>query len=205
MTRLTTLLLAAALLVAASCSSSKNGRSSSTTTTPKTPNAAIGTVPATTRWRTAAQGTFDAKPWTIDYARTSNNWHCYSAQGSAAPSAAALSAAQVSGATPQHLGQPTQCLQPGRDPKPPFTAFLAGPEKDQWVLVGGVAPGVGRVSIGFKDRSTTRLNIDPSSRLIEWKGPASLAPQVLHLDGASCALTQSAVTGSTPMCAGVGS
>jgi hypothetical protein len=204
MTRLTTVLLAAALLAAASCSSSKHG-GSSTTTTPKAPNAAIGTVPATTKWHTAAQGSFQSKPWTVDYARTSNNWHCYSAQGAAAPSDAATTAAQAGGATPTHLGRPTQCLSPARDATPTFTAFLAGPDKNQWVLVGGVAPAVKRVSIGFKDGSTTRLNVDPATRLLEWKGPASLAPQRLHLDGTSCALTPGAVRSSTPICVGVAS
>jgi hypothetical protein len=203
MKRITFVVLAVALLAVAACSSSKHNtapNASTTTTTSGRPNPAIGTVPATA-WRTAAQGVFDSKPWTVQIARSTKNWLCYAGRGSAAPSAAAVAAVPTAGSTPQ--GQPTQCLEPGSDPKPPFTAFIAGPDKSQWVLVGAVAPAVRRVAIIMKNGSTTPLNVSPSTRLIEWKGPASLTPQHLRLDATTCALSAAAATASSPACAGV--
>jgi hypothetical protein len=83
----------------------------------------------------------------------------------------------------------------------PFAAFVNGQDGKDWVLVGAAADGVKRVSIVYGDGTASPLNIDPKSRLVIWKGPASVKPKEIRTDHASCTI---ATTGNqTNLCTGV--
>lgn len=198
-------LVALSALVLGSCSSGSNHNSSkpgsTTTTVDSRPPIAI----ADSAWSDVAQGTFRSQPWTVAYARSGTGWRCYDPQGSALPSAAAASAS--TGAThrpPTRAGRTTQCLAPTAAAGPVrFTAFIAGADAAQWELIGAVADGVSHVHIVFHDGTTTALDIDPHTRIIEWKGPASLRPTELRTDSTACTLDTGAARHNETLCAGV--
>ena len=56
------------------------------------------------------------------------------------------------------------------------------------MLIGAVADGVKKVSIVFADGTRTPLNIDPKSRLVIWKGPASVKPKHIRADTTTCTI-----------------
>ncbi len=198
------LLSALAFALGACSSGSKHSSSkpgSTTTTVDTRPEIAI----AETAWNNVATGTFRSEPWTVAYARSSDGWRCYDPQGSALPSASAPSSS--TGATkrpPTRQGRITECLAPNVNAGPVrFTAFIAGADVAQWELIGAVADGVSRVHVVFHDGTTTALNIDPHTRLVEWKGPASLRPTELRTDATACTLDTAAAQPDETLSAGV--
>ena len=89
------------------------------------------------------------------------------------------------------------CRPPRKHTTEPFVAFVNGTDTDQWVVVGAVADGVKRVSIGFADGTRTPLNIDPKSRLVIWKGPASVKPKDIKADSVTCTIDPAEKTSKT--------
>ena len=148
-----------------------------------------------------AQGVFGAKTWKVASARSSNDWRCYDPQGAALP-AAGSSAAPAGNPTRQ--GRTAQCLPPASDPSDPrFVAFVNGADAKQWVVVGAVADGVKKVSLVFGDNTSTALNVDPKSRLVIWKGPASVKPKQIRTDKTVCTIAPTTSTDPKTICAGV--
>lgn len=194
--------LAVGLGACSSGSKHSSAKPGSTTTTVDTRPQV--TIPETA-WSDVATGTFRSQPWTVAYARSSDGWRCYDPQGSALPSASAPSS--PTGATkrpPTRQGRTTACLAPNAPAGPVrFTAFVAGADAAQWELIGAVADGVSRVHIVFHDGTTTALDIDPHTRIIEWKGPASLRPTELRTDSTACTLDTAAARPNETLCAGV--
>ncbi len=185
------------------------GGSSHHQSTPSTPStrppapSTIGTI-ADRAWIDVAVGTFRSQTWTISYGRTTEDWRCYDPQGAAQRVAPPNLGTGRRGATPAHLGRPSQCLAP----RPAtgsvrFSALLAGADADQWVLIGAVADGVTRAQLVFGDRTSTLLNVDPHTRLIEWKGPASLRPAQIRTDATACALDPQQKPAGATLCDGV--
>ena len=175
-------LIAACLLTACSSGSSSGKGASTTTTSP------AGTI-AANGWKDVAQGTFAKKKWTVAAARSSAGWRCYDAQGVSA--AGGTTTTTVSGG-PTRDGRAVHCLAPASTSgSAPFVAFVDGADGKDWVLVGAVADGVKKVSIVLGDNSSSPLNIDPKSRLVIWKGPASVKPKQLRADKTTCTIATS--------------
>ena len=167
------------------CSSgSSTGKGSSTTTT----TSKAGTI-ATTAWKDVAQGTFAKQKWTVASARSSAGWRCYDAQGVA--SASSSTTTTVGGGLTRD-GRAVHCLAPtSTSDTAPFVAFVNGTDGNNWVLVGAAADGVKKVSIVYGNGTSSRLNIDPKSRLVIWKGPASVKPKEIRTDKTSCTIATS--------------
>jgi hypothetical protein len=187
------MLIAACVLTACSSGSSSGKDESTTTTISK-----AGTV-AASAWKDVAQGTFAKKKWTVASARSSKGWRCYDAQGVA--SASGSTTTTVAGG-PTREGRAVHCLAPASTSQSaPFVAFVNGAQGKDWVLVGAAADGVKKMSIVFADGSKSPLNIDPKSRLVIWKGPASLKPKQVRADKTTCTIATNA--GQTNLCEGV--
>jgi len=185
-------LIAVCLLTACS-SGTSSGKGSTTTTISK-----AGTI-AATAWKDVAQGTFAKQKWTVASARSSNGWRCYDAQGVA--SASESTTTTVAGG-PSRDGRAVHCVAPASTKQTaPFVAFVNGAEGKDWVLVGAAADGVKKMSIVFGNGSTSSLGIDPKSRLVIWKGPASLKPKQVRADKSTCTIATTA--GQTNLCDGV--
>jgi len=183
--------------ILSACSSS-SGHSSGTTTTTGSGSAAVGTI-APSAWKQVAQGRFQSKPWAIATALSTNGWRCYDAQGAARPQSDTTS---TTAPVPTRQGRPARCLPPaGTSSAAPFVAFINGTEGSNWVVVGGVADGVKHVSIVFGDGTSTPLNIDPHSRLVIWKGPASVRPSKIRADATTCAIDQAHAANGETLCA----
>ena len=187
-------------LLGACSSSTKSGTSTSTTIA--APDS--GTV-AASAWKEAAEGKFRTKAWKVSTAKSSTGWRCYDPQGAAGPTT-------VNGATTTTVAGPTRdgrsaiCLPPATATSTDkFVAIVNGADANQWVLIGAVADGVKAVSIGFADGTRTPLNIDPKSRLVIWKGPASTKPKDVKADATTCAIDPAQKTASAQLCAGVSS
>jgi hypothetical protein len=186
-------LIAACLLTACSSGSSSGKGGSTTTTTSK-----AGTI-AATAWKDVAQGTFDKTKWTVASARSSAGWRCYDTQGVAA---AAGTTTTTVGGGPTRDGRTVHCLAPAStSATAPFAAFVNGADGKDWVLVGAAADGVKKVSIVFANGTSSPLNIDPKSRLVIWKGPASVKPKQVRTDNTTCTIATNA--GATDLCDGV--
>src|SRR3954469_16199095 len=182
--------LAAACLVTACSSGSSSGKDTSSTTTP---GSNTGTV-AASAWRDVAQGKFANKTWKLASARSSTGWRCFDAQGVAQQSSGSTTTTTTANA-PTRDGRSAQCLPPTSAPtKPPFVAFVDGAEGNQWVVVGAAADGVKKVSLVFVDGTATPLNVDPKSRLVIWKGPASVKPKQIRTDKTTCTIAPTAST-----------
>jgi hypothetical protein len=186
-------LIAACVLTACS-SGSKSGNGASTTTIP---TSKAGTV-AASAWKDVAQGTFNKEKWTVASARSSAGWHCYDTQGIASGGTTTTTV----GGAPTRDGRTVHCLAPvASEQSAPFVALVNGTEGKDWVLVGAAAPGVKKASIVFGDGSSSPLNIDPKSRLVIWKGPASVKPKQVRTDKTTCTIATNA--GATNLCDGV--
>jgi hypothetical protein len=198
-TKLTVAALCLPVVLLGACSSSNKKGGGSTTTTIAHPDS--GTV-APSAWKDVAEGKFRTKAWKVAAAKSSTGWRCFDATGSAA---ADTTTTTVAGA-PSRNGRAAVCLPPAGDTtSEPFVAFVNGNDANQWVVVGAVADGVKRVSIGFADGTRTPLNIDPKSRLVIWKGPASVKPKDIKTDSVTCAIDPAQKSGKTALCAGVSS
>ncbi len=102
-------------------------------------------------------------------------------------------------------GPRSACPRRRRSSTDKFVAIVNGTDANQWVLIGAVADGVKKVSIGFADGTRTPLNIDPKSRLVIWKGPASTKPKDIKADATTCTIDPAQKTGAAQLCAGVSS
>jgi hypothetical protein len=190
-------LIAACVLTVTACSSG-SGKSGSTTTT--NPAANAGTI-ADKAWHQVAQGTFARRTWKISSARSSGGFRCYDIQGLTS----SATTTTVAGA-PTRNGAPVTCVPPASNATgPKFVAFVNGADGNNWVLVGAVADGTKHVKMAFAGGSSTPLNIDPKSKLVIWKGPASLKPKEIRADTTTCPIGATPTTHSTALCAGVGS
>jgi hypothetical protein len=197
-----TLVVVAALTTAlslAGCDSGGKAKPSSSTTSTEGGNAQ---APAAVSgpWRDAAQGTFGGKPWRVQYARSTAGGQCFAPTGAAQPSNAASSLQPG----PTRNGARTRCLPPKAVAGAiRFTSFIDGTDANQWVVVGAVTNGITKVSIVFSGGASTPLNIDPHSRLVIWKGPASLHPKQLRTDKTTCAIDPRGRGPNEALCDGV--
>jgi hypothetical protein len=172
-------------LLGACSSGSGNGSTKSTTTTVPP----VGTI-APNAWRDVATGVYNGKSWKISAATSSAKWRCYDPQGSA------RRADDTGSSALSRDGRPVHCLGPvSAHQSRAFAAFIDGAERDQWVVVGAAADGVKRVQIVFADKTATTLNIDPKSRLVIWKGPASVHPKSVRADTETCTLAAAKTAG----------
>src|SRR5262245_9575707 len=185
-------LIAVCLLTACS-SGSSSGKGETTTTISK-----AGTI-AATAWKDVAQGTFAKQKWTVASARSSAGWRCYDVQGVTGPTE---NTTTTVGGGPTRDGRTVHCLAPtSTKQSAPFAAFVNGADGKDWVLVGAAADGVKRVSVIYGDGTASRLNVDPRSRLVIWKGPASVKPKQIRTDNTTCTI---ATTGDQKnLCDGV--
>ena len=189
-------------LLGACSSSSKNGAGSSTSTT--IAHSESGTV-AASAWKDAAEGKFRTKAWKVSTATSSTGWRCYDPQG-AARTTTVNGSTTTTVAGPSRDGRSAVCLPPATaasSSTDKFVAIVNGADANQWVLIGAVADGVNKVSIGFADGTRTPLNIDPHSRLVIWKGPASVKPKDIRADTTTCAIDPAQKTAGVELCAGV--
>lgn len=192
-------LIAASLLTACSltaCSSgSSSGKGESTTTNPASK---AGTV-ADTAWKDVAQGKFNKKNWTVAAARSSANWRCYDTKGLESAGTTTTTAA----GGPTRDGRAIHCLAPAASSESgPFLALVNGADGKDWVLVGAVADGVKKVSIVFGNGSSSPLNVDAKSRLVIWKGPASVKPKQVRTDKTTCTIAATS-SDQANLCEGV--
>jgi len=192
-------LIAVGLTAACSLTACSSGSSSGSGSTTTTPESKAGTI-AATAWKNVAQGTFAKKNWTVDAARSSAGWRCYDVQGVA--SASGSTTTTVAGG-PTRDGRAVHCIapSPSTDTKP-FVAFVNGTDGPNWVLVGAAADGVKKVSIVFGNGTTSKLNVDPKSRLVIWKGPASVKPKQIRTDNTTCTIAATS-SDQANLCAGV--
>jgi hypothetical protein len=103
---------------------------------------------------------------------------------------------------PTRDGRAVQCLAPAStSDTAPFVALVNGADGTNWVLVGAAADGVKKVSIVYADGTSSPLNIDPKSRLVIWKGPASVKPKQIRTDKTTCTIATSG--NPTNLCEGV--
>jgi hypothetical protein len=189
-------LIAACVLTACSSGSSSGKAASTTTTTSK-----AGTV-AANAWKDVAQGTFAKQKWTVASAHSSAGWRCFDVQGVTPANATTTTV----GGAPTRDGRAVHCLAPtSTSQSAPFVAFVNGTEAKDWVLVGAAADGVKKVSLVYANGTSSPLNIDPRTRLVIWKGPASVKPEQVRTDKTTCTIASAAATASKPLCEGVSS
>ncbi len=161
-----------------------------------------GTI-APNAWRAIAHGAIDSKPWTVWYAKSSTGWQCYDPEGApnfGGSASTFLMPAPESTSVPTHDGHPAQCPTPSFQVGAPLTVLVVGTDGNTRVLVGAVADGVESARLRFPDGSTVPVQIDPSTALVEWSGPAP-APTQFQSDAGNCALTADA-GGDTDQCDG---
>jgi hypothetical protein len=187
-------LLSAVCLTSACSSGSSSGKDTSTTTPAKS-----GTV-ADTAWREVAQGVLAKQNWKVSAARSSTNWRCYDVEG-LTPSAGTTSTTVANG--PTRDGRSAYCVAPTAGTGSQFAALVNGADGKNWVLVGAAADGIKKASLVFADGSSTPLNIDPHSRLVIWKGPASLKPKQIRAGTTTCTIVPTSTTEPASLCAGV--